>query len=129
MSKKSPFRGPFHKQHGKRAKPLLKSAWHQLYHIHWSLPTQLSWKRSLFPTCQILGLLVNTLAADEKYPVLNRYNLTILIQMQLSQKQNTYSDFFAAFLKCAINFKYFVKKDDPHRFCVSEIKDSKYLVI
>ena len=73
-------------------------------------------------------LLVNTLAANENYPVLNRDNLTIPIQMQFSQKQNTFSDFFAAFLKGAINFKYVVKKDDPHRFCVSEITDSEYLV-
>ena len=48
--------------------------------------------------------------------------------MQLSQKQNSFSDFFDAFLKCAIYFQYFVKKDDPHRFCVSEITDSEHLV-
>ena len=44
-------------------------------------------EKSLLLTCQILGLLVNTLAADEKNPVLNRDNLTIPIQMQLSQKE------------------------------------------
>ena len=42
---------------------------------------------------------VNTLATDEKYPVLNRENLTIPIQMQLSQKQKTFSEFFYEFLK------------------------------
>ena len=87
MSKKSRFREPFDKQHGKRAQALLKSASQHLYHIHRSLPRKLSWKKSLLLTCQILGLLVNTLAADEKYPVLNRDNLTILIQMQLSHKK------------------------------------------
>ena len=110
MSKKSRFRGCFDKQYGKRAQALLKSASQHLYHIHRSLPRKLSWKKSLLLTCQILGLLVNTLAADEKYPVLNRDNLTIPIQMQLSQKQKTFSQFFAAFLKSSINFKYFVKK-------------------
>ena len=60
--------------------------------------------------CQILETLVNTLAADEKYPVLNRDNLTIPIQMQLSQKQKTFSQFFAAFLKSSLNFKHFEKK-------------------
>ena len=44
-------------------------------------------------------MLVNTLAADEKYHVLNRNNLAIAIQMQLSQKEKTFSKFFAAFLK------------------------------
>ena len=93
MSKKSRFRGPFDKQHGKRAQALLKSASQHLYHIHWSLPSQLSWKKSLLLTCQILGLLVNTLAADEKYPVLNRDNLTTPIQMQLSQKEKSSAQF------------------------------------
>ena len=78
-----------------------------LYHIHWSLPRKLSWKKSLLLTCKILGLLLNTLATDEKYPVLNRDNLTIPIQMQLSQKQKIFSEFFAAFLKSRLNFKHF----------------------
>ena len=128
MSKKSRFRGCFDKQYGKRAQALLKSASQHLYHIHRSLPRKLSWKKSLLLTCQILGLLVNTLAADEKNPVLNRDNLTIPIQMQLSQKKKTFSKFFARFLKSKINFKYFQKKDDPHRFCICEITDSENVV-
>ena len=110
MSKKSRFRGCFDKQYGKRAQALLKSASQHLYHIHWSLPSQLSWKKSLLLTCQILGLLVNTLAADEKYPVLTRDNITIPIQMQLSDKQNSFYHSFAAFLRSRINFKYSEKR-------------------
>ena len=128
MSKKSRFRGCFDKQYGKRAQALLKSASQHLYHIHRSLPRKLSWKKSLLLTCQILGLLVNTLAAYEKYPVLNRDNLTIPIQMQLSQKQKTFSEFFAAFLKFTVNFEYFEKTDDPHRFCIFEVTDSENVV-
>ena len=128
MSKEPRFREPFDKQHGKRAEALLKSVSQHLYHIHWSLPTQYTWKKSLLLTCQILGLLVNTLAADEKYPVLNRDNLTIPIQMQLSQKQKTFSEFFAAFLKFRVNFEYFEKKDDPHRFFIFEVTDSENVV-
>ena len=79
-------------------------------------------------TCQILGLLVNTLAADEKYPVPNRDNLTIAIQMELSEKQKTFSQFFAAFLKCRLNFEFFKKKDYPQIFCVSEIAYSENVV-
>ena len=97
MSKKSRFRGPFDKQHGKRAQTLLKYAWHDLYHIDWSQPSQLSWKKSLLLTWEILGLLVDTLATDEKYPVLNRDNLTIPIQMQLSEKQNMIIQFLLHF--------------------------------
>ena len=105
MPKKSGFRGYFDKQHGKSAQALLKSASQYLYHICLSLPTQLSRRMSLLLTCQILELLVNTLVADEKYPVLNRDNLTIPIQIQLSQKQKTVSLVFAAFLKSSCNFE------------------------
>ena len=46
-----------------------------------------------------------TLAADKKYPLLKRDNLAIPIQMQLSQKDKTFSQFFAEFLKSKKNFK------------------------
>ena len=90
MSKKSCLSEPFDTEHGKRAKALLKYASQHLYHIHWTLPDHVSWKMSLLLTCQTLGLLVKILAADEKYPVLNRDNLMRPIQMQLSQKQKTF---------------------------------------
>ena len=107
MSEKSCFRRPFDKQHAKRSQALLKSASQTLYHIHQLLPRKLSLKKSFLLTCQIIGLLVNTLPADEKYVVLQRDNLTIPIQMQLSQKKNTFSKFFAAFLKSRLNIKDF----------------------
>ena len=119
------FREPFDKQHGKWAEALLKSGSQHLYHVHWSLPSQLSCKTSLLLTWQILGLVVKKLPAHEKYPVLNRDNLRIPIDMQLSQKQKTLSQFFAGFLKSAIKLKYFEKKVDIDRFCVSEITDSE----
>ena len=62
---------------------------------------------SLLLTCQILGLLVNTLAADAKYNGLNSENLTIQIERQISQKQRTFSDFFPAFFKSTLNLQYF----------------------
>ena len=99
MSKKSRFRGCFDKQYGKRAQTLLKSGSQHLYDIHWSLARKLCSQKSLLLTCQILRLLVNTLATDEKYPLLNRDNLTIPIQMQLSEKEKGFSEIFAAFLK------------------------------
>ena len=125
MSKKSRLRGSSNKQHGKRAEPMLKSASHYLYHIHWSLPSQFSWKKSLLLTCQILGLPVNTLAADEKYPVLNRDNLTIPIQMQLSQKQKPFSAFLASILKCRWNFEHFDKKDTLIDFVILKLRTAK----
>ena len=116
MFKKSRFRGCCNKQNDNDAQTLLKSASHHLYHIHWSLAKKLCTEKSLLLTWQFLRLLVNTLAADKKYPVLNRDNLEIPIQMQLSMKQKTFSEFFATFLKSRLNFEHFEKnKDDSHR--------------
>ena len=128
MSKKSRFRGCFEKQYGKHVQALLKSSTQHIYDIDLPLATKLCSKKSLLLTCQVLGLLVNTLATDEKYPVLNRDNLTIPIQMQLSQKQKTFSQIFPAFLEFRSNFEYFEKKYDPHSFCISEITDSENVV-
>ena len=128
MSKKSSLRGPIDEPFGKRAQARFKSASLHLYHIYRSLSSQLSWKKSLLLTCQILGLLVNTLAADEKYPVLNRDNLTIPIQIQLSWKQKNCCRRFSAFSKSRLNFEHFEKIDDPHRFCISQITESENVV-
>ena len=128
MSKKSRFRGPFDKQHGKRAKALFKSSSHHLYQICWSLPSQLSWKKSLLLTWEILWLLVITLLAKEKYSVFNRDNVTKPIQGQLSQKKIGFRQFLAAFLKCSLSFEDFEKKYDSRNFCISEITDSENAV-
>ena len=128
MSEKSDLRGPFDNQLGNPVHALLKSASQHLYHIHWWLPSQLSLKNSLLLTRRIFGLLVNTLVVDEKFPVLHRDNLTIPIQMILSQKQKTFSHFFRPFFKGRWNFKHFEKNDDPHRVCIFEITESENVV-
>ena len=48
--------------------------------------------------------------------------------MQLSKRQKTFPQFFAAFLKSRLNFKYFEQKDYPHSFCISEITDPENVV-
>ena len=128
MCKKSHSRGPFEKHHGKCGPALLKPPSQQLYHINWSLATKLCSKKSFLLTCQNLAPIINTLAADEKYPVLNRDNLMIPIQIQLSEKQKTFTQFLAAFLKSRISFEHFEKKDYPHSFCISEITNSGNVV-
>ena len=71
------------------------------------------WKKSLLVRHKILKLFVNTLAVNDKHYVLNRDNLTQPIQMQLSQKQKKFSEFFLAFLKSRLNFEHLYTKDDP----------------
>ena len=48
--------------------------------------------------------------------------------MQLSLKQKTFYQFFAAFSKSIWNFEQFGKKDDPYAFCISEITDCEKVV-
>ena len=45
--------------------------------------------------------------------------------MQLSRKQKTFSEFFAAFLKSSLNFEHFQIKDDSHISDICEITDSE----
>ena len=48
--------------------------------------------------------------------------------MQLSQKQKNFAEFFAEFLKSIKIFEYSKKKDDPHRFSISEITRSENVI-
>ena len=59
---------------------------------------------------KILRPFVNTLSEDDKYCLLYRDNLTQPIQILLSQKQKTFSEFFSPFLKTTLNFERFQKK-------------------
>ena len=59
-------------------------------------------------------MFLDKLTVDEKHYLLTRDNLTPTIQMQLSQKKKTFSEFFFAFLKSILNFEDFPKKDNPH---------------
>ena len=73
MSRKLCFRGTLDRQHGK---------WVERVHL----------------VIQIfLRLFVNTLTVNDKHFPLNRDNLTQPIQMQLSQKQRAFLDFFSYF--------------------------------
>ena len=125
MPKNSSFKGSFGKQHGKRAQTLLKFAWKNLYQIYWSLWRQLTCKKSLLVICKISILFPNSLSAHGKYSLFNRDNLTQPIQMQLSRKQKSFSQFFSSFLKSSLNFEPFPKKDDSHSSGISDITESE----
>ena len=60
--------------------------------------------------CKISGLFLNTLTDDDKYSLLYGDNLTQPIQILLSQKQKTLSQFGSAFLKSTLTFGHFQKK-------------------
>ena len=78
------FRTSFNSQHVNECQTLMKSAWEHFYHIFWSLIGKMTWKMPPLLNFEILGLFVNTLTADNKYPVLDCENLQFPIQKQLS---------------------------------------------
>ena len=70
--------------------------------------------------CEIFGLFVNTLMADGKYSRSNRENFRQPIQMQLSQKPETFIQFFIAVLKFTSRFENVERKDKPRSFSICE---------
>ena len=77
---------------------------------------------------KILRLFNSTLTTDDKHYLLNRDNLAQQIQMQLSQKQKTFSQFFFAFLKSIINYKHFAKKMTLRAVVFPEMRSPKNMV-
>ena len=69
----------------------------------------------------------NTLAANDKYPVLDCVNMSSPIQMQLSLKPTFFSDFFVPFLESTSDFEHFEQKEYPHGNFILEITDCERL--
>ena len=55
---------------------------------------------------QFLAVFANTLTADGKYPVQDCENLQLPIQIELSQKRKSFSQFFVPFLESTSNSKH-----------------------
>ena len=85
----------------------------------------MSWKKSSSVWYEILRLLVNALTADDKHSGSNMQNFPQQFQTPLSQKQKTFSGFFIAFLKCALNLENFEKKNEYSILIISEIIDAE----
>ena len=74
--------------------------------------------------CKTLRLFVNALTPDDKYCPLRKDKVKEPIQILLSEKEKSFSQFFSSFLKSTLNFEHFQKKDDTHSRCISEITNS-----
>ena len=85
----------------------------------------MSRKKSSIIGSEILTLFFNTLTTDYKYSRRNMLNFTQKLEAPLSQKQKTFSWFFLAFLKCALNLKHFEKKDQYFSLVISKVIDSE----
>ena len=97
MCKKSRFRLPFQKEHGKLVSTLFKFERKHLYHIYCSTGRELSCKKSLLVIWQSLRRFVNVISAVDKCSLPNRDNLMEPIHKELSQKLKTFSQFFVHF--------------------------------
>ena len=72
---------------------------------------------------EILGVLVNTLTANNKYSLCNNRKLPHPVQLELSKKKEIFTQFFSAYLRSTSNFQHFERKDDPDRLYIFEIRD------
>ena len=89
--KKHNFGTRFGRQHVKVSQILEKSPWGHFYDVFLSFWEKLIGKMSPLLLPEILLVFLNTLTADAKYPIEDWENLPLPIQMQLSQKQKTFS--------------------------------------
>ena len=85
----------------------------------------MSWNKSAIVGSEILTMFVNTLTNYDKYSRRNMLNFTQQLEAPFSQKQKTFSRFFIAFLKCALNLKHFEKKDEYSTLVISKVIDSE----
>ena len=65
------------------------------------------------------------MTTDDKYSRWNMLNFTQQFEAPFSQKQKTYSGFFLAILKCALNLEHFEKKDEYPSLFIFRIIDSE----
>ena len=87
------FERTLNREHGKSVETIFHSESQHLYKICQSLLGYFHRKKSLLVIQNILRLFVKTLTVDDKHYLFNRDNLTQPIQIQLSQKQKTFSEF------------------------------------
>ena len=76
---------------------------------------------------KIIVVFVNALTTDYEYPVPACENLGFPIQMQLSQKLKTFSQFFVPFMESKSNFKHLQIKEARHRSYIFQITDCQTL--
>ena len=126
LTSKAPcFRTPFGNQRVQEFQTLSKSARHHYYPIVPWIWDNLSWKKCLLVSFEILRLFVNTLTTDDKYSSRNIQNLTQQLQTAISQKQKTFYRIFITYVKSRRSSDDFVKKDESSSWIIYEIIDDE----
>ena len=125
MCNGSSFRTLFDSQRVSVSKKMLESSQHHFYTNLSLIWDNLSWKKLLRVTCEILGLLVNTLTGNDKYSFHSREKFQQQVEMQLSKKQKLFLNFSLRFWNLHQILSIFQTKDESQSLCISEIIDFK----
>ena len=64
-------------------------------------------QKSLLDTWKFFTPFLKTWTANDKYSLISKDKWMERIQMNLSQKQNNFSEFFSAIFESALNFQHF----------------------
>ena len=65
------------------------------------------------------------MTTDDKYSCRNMSNVTKQFEVPLPQKQERFSGFFLAFLKCALNLEHLEKEHEYSSLVISRFIDSE----
>ena len=128
MCKKSRFRLPLQKDHGKRVSNLLKSEGQHLQDICSSTGREFGGTKFLLVIWKSLRLFVNTMSAVDKCSLPNRDNLIQPIHMQLSQKLKTFSRSFNVFSNLGQDLKIFKKRMTLIAYLFMRLRPAKNVV-
>ena len=97
LCKKRRFGTRFDSQHMKASQRLPNSPWECFYYAFPSFYWKLIWKMSPLVLGKTLGVFVNTLTADGKYPVQDWENLLLSVKMKLSDNWKIFLKFLFHF--------------------------------
>ena len=85
-------------------------------------------QKSLIDTWKFLRRFLNTFIANDKYSLKSKGKWMQTIQMLLSEKQNIFSQFFAAFFESALNFEHFRKKMTLIAYVFPKLPTTKHVL-
>ena len=88
----------------------------------------MEFQKSLLQTWKFFSRFFNTLTTGYKYSLVSRDNRMETIQTHLSQKQNVFSGFFAAFFEFALNFEHFQKKMNFIAYVFPKLPTTKHVL-
>ena len=83
---------------------------------------------SLLDTWKFFRPFLHTLTANDKYSLISKDKWMQTIQMDLSQKQKIFSQFFSAIFESALNFGYFQKKMTLIAYVFPKLPTTKHVL-